>query len=198
MSSDKELEGSETENQSSADSDILQKLLENRTIFLFEYIDKPVSTKICSYLLFLDNKDKKKEIKLFINSSGGDMECFFAIYDMMQFISAPIKTICIGEASSSAAELLAAGTPGKRCAMPNAQIMIHGVQMPEISGSKDDVEREVARYNLLNDRSIKMFAENTGKSIKQITNDIVRDKYLTAEQALEYGIIDKILLPKKK
>ena len=179
------------------EGDVFFKLLKDRTIFLYEDIDKEVSARIVASLLYLDSQNKK-EIKLIINSSGGESESFFAIYDAMNYVASPIKTICIGEASSSAAELLAGGTPGRRLATPNAQIMIHGIQMPEISGAKEDVEGYIDRYNYLHDVTLKIFSENTGQSISKISKDIVKDKYLNAEEALDYGIIDKILYPKKK
>lgn len=178
--------------------DVYSKLLKDRIIFLYEEIDSEVASKVVALLLYLDSESKTREIKLYINSPGGTIEGFFAIYDAIRHIAAPVKTICIGEACSAAADLLASGTPGKRLATPNAQIMIHSIQINEMSGSKGDIEKQVSRMKVIHNRTLEILSENTGQSVKQISKDCEKDKYMTAEDALEYGIIDKILYPKKR
>ena len=139
--------------------------------------------------------NKNKEISIYINSPGGECEAALGIYDMMQFITAPIKTICVGRACSAAADLLASGSPGKRLASPNSEIMIHSVQA-ELSGSNKEIQEEAARLRKFHKRSIELLALHTGQSFERISKDCEKDKYMTAEEALEYGIIDKILSPK--
>ena len=126
---------------------------------------------------------------------GGELESALAIYDMFQLISAPIKTICVGRASSSAADLLASGSPGKRLATPNSEIMIHSIQT-ELSGSNKEIQKEALRLRESNKRSVELLSLHTGQSFDKISKDCEVDKYMTAQEALEYGIIDKILLPK--
>jgi ATP-dependent Clp protease protease subunit len=176
---------------------VFDKLLEERIIFLINEIDTETSGKIVALLFYLDLQSKTKEIKLYINSPGGTIDGFFAIYDAMQYISAPVKTICIGEACSAAADLLASGSPGKRLAHPNAQIMIHNLH-GEVEGSKSEMEVQVKHLNRVNNKITELLSRHTGQSVNKISADCEKDKYMSAEEALEYGIIDKILKPKKK
>lgn len=178
--------------------DVYSKLLKDRIIFLYEEIDSEVASKLVALLLYLNSDSKTKEIKLYINSPGGTTEGFFAIYDAMNHISAPVRTICIGEACSAAADLLASGTPGKREATANAQIMIHSIQIDELSGSMASISKSVARTKMIHRRTIKILAENTGQEFAKVEKDCITDKYMSAQDALEYGIIDKILTPKRR
>ncbi|KKN67657.1 hypothetical protein LCGC14_0459160 [marine sediment metagenome] len=178
--------------------DVYSKLLKDRILFLYEEIDSEVASKIVALLLYLNSESKTKEIKLYINSPGGTAEGFFAIYDAINHIQAPIRTICIGEACSAAADLLAAGTPGKREATPNAQIMIHSIQIEDLSGSMTTVVKDMARTRLIHKKTIEILAGNTGQSFAKVLKDCKTDKYMSARDALEYGIIDRILQPKKR
>ena len=175
--------------------DVYSRLLQDRIIFLHEEIDSEVASRIIASLLYLDKKSKNKEITMYINSPGGECEAALAIYDMMQFIVSPIKTICVGRACSAAADLLASGSPGKRLAAPNSEIMIHSVQA-ELSGSNKEIQEEAARLKKFHKRSIELLALHTGQTFAKISKDCEKDKYMTAQEALDYGIIDKILLPR--
>ncbi len=178
--------------------DVYSKLLKDRTIFLYEEIDSEVASKVVALLLYLNSESKTKEIKLYINSPGGESSGFFAIFDAINHISAPVRTICIGEACSAAADLLAAGAPGRREATPNAQIMIHSIQIEDMSGSMQTVIKDVERTKKVHKRTIEILAENTGQPVSKVMKDCKVDKYMDAEEALEYGIIDKILHPAKR
>jgi len=177
--------------------DIYSRLLQDRIIFLGEEIDADVASKVIASLLYLDKKDKVKEIVVYINSPGGDFSSGMAIYDMFQFISAPIKTICIGQACSAAADLLAAGTKGKRLCMPHAEIMIHSFQA-ELAGSNKDIQLEYKWLQRQHVRSVELLARHTGQTIDKVAKDCERDKYMDAEEALAYGMIDKIIKPHKR
>ena len=179
-----------------ANLDIFSRLIEDRILFLYEEIDSAVASKIIAVLLYLDAQDPSKEITIYINSPGGDSDGLFAIYDTFQLISAPIKTICIGEACSAAAILLASGTPGLRYACTNSEVMIHHVQA-ELEGSKTEIEREVIRINEINRLIVETLARHTGQSVKVVDADCSLDKWLSATEAVEYGLVDKILAPKK-
>jgi ATP-dependent Clp protease protease subunit len=178
--------------------DVYSKLLKDRILFLYEEIDSEVASKVVALLLYLNAESKTKEIKLYINSPGGAAEGFFAIYDAMNHIQAPVRTICIGEACSAAADLLASGSPGKREATPNAQIMIHSIQIEDLSGSMTAVAKDMARTKIIHKRTIEILADNTGQSFAKVLKDCKTDKYMSAQEALDYGIIDKILEPKKR
>ncbi len=176
--------------------DIFSRLIESRILFLYEDITSALASKIVAALLYLDAQDSEAEITIYINSPGGDTDGLFAIYDVFQLISAPIKTVCIGEACSAAAILLAAGTPGRRYVCTNSKVMIHHVQA-ELEGSKTEIEREVARINLVNESIVEALARHTGKPVSRIDADCAVDKYMSAEEAVEYGMVDEILAPKK-
>lgn len=180
------------------DNDVGQFLLKERTILLTEEIAPSNSADLVSKLLFLDSKSKTKEIKLYINSPGGHVECFFSIYDTIQQISAPVKTICIGEAMSAAAGLLVSGTKGKRLASPNSLIMIHDIQISEIGGSMGELSIQMGMLERLSNSFTEVLARHSGQSLSKLRKDCSRDLYLTAEEALQYGLIDKILKPRKK
>ncbi len=175
--------------------DIFSRLLSDRIIFLGEEVSDVSAQLIVAQMLFLEAQDPQKDIQLYINSPGGSITAGLAIYDTMQFVKCDVSTICIGLAASFGAFLLAGGTRGKRIALPNAEILIHqpaisgnGVhgQATEIQIVSDHIQKSKLRLN-------RILAENTGKSAEQIAADTERDHYMTAQEALEYGLIDKIL-----
>ena len=174
--------------------DIFSRLLKDRIIFLSEDVNQATASLIVAQMLFLESEDPDKEISFYINSPGGSITDGMAIFDTMNYIKCPVTTICIGMAASMGAFLLAAGEKGKRFATPNAEIMIH---QPLISGglSGQTTEIKIHAEHLVRTREKlnKILSERTGKSLEQIEKDTERDNFMTAEQALEYGLIDGIL-----
>ncbi len=174
--------------------DIYSRLLEDRIIFLAGVIDDNVANSVVAQMLYLASKDPKKDIHLYINSVGGLLSSALAIYDTMQYVEPDVSTVCVGSAYSAAAVLLAAGAKGKRYALPNAEIMLHQVQVSGgLEGTATDVEIYTRHLTRVKDRLNKILARHTGKTVAQIAKDTDRDFYLTAEEALEYGLIDKII-----
>ena len=174
--------------------DIYSRLLEDRIIFLAGVIDDNAANSVVAQMLYLASKDPKKDIHLYINSVGGLLSSALAIYDTMQYVEPDVSTVCVGSAYSAAAVLLAAGAKGKRYALPNAEIMLHQVQVSGgLEGTATDVEIYTRHLTRVKDRLNKILARHTGKSVAQIAKDTDRDFYLTAEEALEYGLIDKII-----
>ncbi len=171
--------------------DIYSRLLEDRVIFLSGEIDDATANSIVAQLIYLEFKDPTKDITLYINSPGGSVSAGFAIYDTMNYIKCDVTTICIGMAASMAAFLLSSGTKGKRFALPNSEVMIHQPlggaqgQATEIKIAADHILKTRAKLNGI-------LAQNTGRSIEQINQDTERDNYLSAEQARDYGLIDRI------
>lgn len=178
--------------------DIFSRLVKERILFLCEEINAEVATSIAATLLFLDLENQEKEITLYINSQGGSIEDgLHTIYDTLQCIKSPVKTICIGEAYSSAAVLLASGTKGLRFAYPSARVMIHMVQVEEMSGNQKEIEEESRRIKKLNQSLLEIMAKHTGQSLKKVKRDCNKDKYFSAEEALKYGLIDHIMVSSK-
>lgn len=178
--------------------DIFEFLLDKRTVFLREEIDATVATKIAATLLWMDKTDQESEITFYINSIGGSVsDGLFTIYDTMQYIKSPIKTICIGEAYSSAAIILASGSKGLRLVYPKAMIMIHNLQIEEMSGTQKEIEEESKRLKKLSQDIIELIARHTGQTIRKVRQDCSKDKYFTPEEAIKYGIIDGIMSPNK-
>lgn len=172
------------------------KLSKNRVIFLSEDITREVGATISALLLYFDSLDHEKDITILINSNGGDASALSAMYDTMQMIKAPVKTVCMGKCYSAAAVLLATGSAGKRFAFKNSQVMIHGLQCTfPVLGESDSTSTEKYFHFLMksNDTIMKMLSKHIGKPAEEVEKDCQRDLYLTAEQALAYGIIDKIL-----
>ncbi len=168
-------------------------LFDNRIIKLSKTIDAEESEKIIDQLLKLDTMKSNKDITFYINSPGGSVSDGMAIYDVMQIIKRDIKTVCIGRCSSMAAVLLSGGTKGKRYITPNSEIMIHEVSSFNM-GKIGELKINYEHSNTLNERIIKLLANNTGKTVKQIRHDIqLKDRWFNAEEALKYGLIDKIL-----
>jgi len=169
------------------------KLFEDRIIFLGTPITDDISNAVMAQLLCLQQMDAERPISIYINSPGGSFTALTAIYDTMRYIKPEIQTVCLGQAASAAAVLLAAGSKGKRLALPNSRILIHQPATEGGYGQSSDLEiqaREILRIRSLMEE---MLAHDTGQSIETISHDIERDKYLTAEQAKEYGIVDDIL-----
>ncbi len=172
--------------------DIYSRLLKDRIIFLGEEVNETTASLTVAQLLFLESEDPSKDIHLYINSPGGMVTAGFAIYDTMRYIKCDVSTICVGLAASMGAFLLAGGTKGKRLALPNAEIMIH---QPSGGAKGQATEIEIAAENILKTkkRLNEILAENTGKPVEQVALDTDRDHYLSAQEALEYGIIDRII-----
>ena len=172
--------------------DIFSRLLNDRIIFLGEEVNDTTASLVVAQLLYLESPDPDKEIQFYINSPGGSVTAGMAIYDTMQYVKCDVSTICIGLAASMGAFLLSAGTKGKRLALPNAEIMIHqpsaGTQ-----GKVTDMEIDVEHFLKIKQRINKILADNTGKTPEQIKSDSERDNWMTAEEAKEYGLIDKVI-----
>ncbi len=172
--------------------DIYSRLLQDRIIFLGTQVDDNVANVIIAQLLFLENQNPEKDIKLYINSPGGSVTAGMAIYDTMQYIKPDVSTICIGMAASMGAFLLGAGAKGKRFALPNSEIMIHQV-MGGMEGQASDIKIRAERILKIKDRLNKIMSGYTGKKLDQIEKDTDRDNFMSADQALAYGIIDKVI-----
>lgn len=172
--------------------DIYSRLLKDRVIFLGEPIDDNVANTVIAQLLFLEADNSKEDIKIYINSPGGSVTSAMALYDTMQFIKPDVSTICIGQAASAAAVLLACGAKGKRLILPNARVLIHQV-MGGAEGQQKDVEIQAREMMRIKNQINAILAKHTGQNIKKIENDTDRDYFLTAEEAKKYGIVDKII-----
>jgi ATP-dependent Clp protease protease subunit len=177
--------------------DIYSRLMKDRIIFLGTAIDDDVANAVIAQLLFLQMDDPKKDISIYINSPGGSVTAGLAIYDTMQFCTCDIHTYCIGMAASMGAVLLAAGTRGKRHALPNSDIMIHQVS-GGAQGTASDVERTVEFMFKLKKRLIHILAQHTGKSDEQVKVDSDRDYYMTADEAKAYGLVDEVVKSRKE
>ena len=175
--------------------DISSRLLSDRIIFLGEEVSETSASVIIAQLLFLEAQDSEKDIQLYINSPGGSVTAGFAIYDTMQYIKCDVSTICVGLAASFGAFLLAGGAKGKRMALPNAEIMIHqpAVHGNGIQGQATDIKIMSEHMQRSKEKLNRILAENTGKSVEEVRRDTERDNYMTAAEALEYGMIDKII-----
>ncbi|NLT39625.1 MAG: ATP-dependent Clp endopeptidase proteolytic subunit ClpP [Clostridiales bacterium] len=172
--------------------DIFSRLLKDRIVFLSEEVNDVTSSLVIAQLLFLDAQDPDKDIQFYINSPGGSITAGMAIYDTMQHVKSDVSTICVGLCASMAAFLLAAGAKGKRIALPHSEVMIHqpsgGTQ-----GQATDIRIQAERIMRMKKKLNEILAANTGKPIEQIERDCERDYFMTAEEALDYGIVDKVL-----
>jgi ATP-dependent Clp protease protease subunit len=177
--------------------DIYSRLLKDRIIFLGTAIDDHVANAVIAQLLFLQMEDAKKDISIYINSPGGSVTAGLAIYDTMQFMTCDVNTYCIGMAASMGAVLLAAGTHGKRYALPNSDIMIHQVS-GGAQGTASDVERTVEFMYKLKKRLIKILAHHSHKPEEKVNHDSDRDYYMTAEEAKEYGLVDEVVKSRRE
>lgn len=172
--------------------DIYSRLLQDRIIFLGTQVDDSVANVIIAQLLFLENQNPEKDIKLYINSPGGSVTAGMAIYDTMQHIKPDVSTICIGMAASMGAFLLSAGAKGKRFALPNAEIMIHQV-MGGMEGQASDIKIRAERILRIKEKLNQIMAKHTGKNLAQVEKDTDRDNFMSAQEALKYGLIDKVI-----
>ena len=171
--------------------DIFSRLLNDRIIFLSDEVNDTTASLVVAQLLFLEAQDPDKDISFYINSPGGSVTAGMAIYDTMKFIKCDVSTICIGMAASMGAFLLSSGTKGKRIALPNSEIMIHQ-PLGGAKGQATDIKIQAELILRTRDNLNRILAENTGRSIDEIARDTDRDNFMTAKQALEYGLIDKI------
>ena len=172
--------------------DLLSRLMKDRIIFIGEAISDPLANYVIAQMLYLQMQDPNKDINIYINSPGGSVTAGLAIYDTMQFVTCDVNTYCMGMAASMGAVLPTAGTKGKRYALPNSHIMIHQVS-GGAQGTASDVERTVEFMYSLKKRLNVILSKHTGKSIEQVEIDADRDNYMTAADAAEYGLIDKVL-----
>lgn len=181
----------EQTNRGERSYDIFSRLLNDRIIFLAEEVNATTASLVVAQLLYLEAQDPDKDISLYINSPGGSVTAGMAIYDTMNYIKCDVSTICIGMAASMGAFLLSSGAKGKRYALPNAEIMIHqpsaGTQ-----GQITDMAIHLKRLEIIKKRMNKILSENTGKPIEVVTADCERDNFMSAEEAVEYGLIDKV------
>ena len=172
------------------------KLFEERIIFLGVQIDDASADDVMAQLLTLESMDPDRDIQIYINSPGGSYTAMTAIYDTMQFVKPQVQTVCLGQAASAASVLLAAGTPGKRFALPHARVLIHQ-PYTEGGGQGSDIEIQANEILRMRAEMEEILSKHTGRSVEQIEQDIERDKILTADQAKEYGIIDQVISSRK-
>ena len=182
----------EQTNRGERSYDIYSRLLNDRIVFLADEVNDATATLVVAQLLFLEAQDPDKDISLYINSPGGSISAGMAIYDTMNFIKCDVSTICIGMAASMGAFLLAAGTPGKRFALPYSEIMIHQ-PLGGMQGQASDIKIHADHILRIRNNMNRILAEKTGKDISEIERDTERDNFMTSEEALAYGLIDKVL-----
>ncbi|MBP0454690.1 MULTISPECIES: ATP-dependent Clp protease proteolytic subunit [unclassified Kitasatospora] len=173
------------------------KLFEERIIFLGSQVDDVSANDIMAQLLCLESMDPDREIQMYINSPGGSFTALTAIYDTMQYVKPDITTVCMGQAASAAAVLLAAGTPGKRMALPNARILIHQPYTETGRGQVSDLEIQAKEIFRMREQLEEMLSKHSNKSVEQVRDDIERDKILTADEAVEYGLVDLVISTRK-
>ncbi|GAA5025071.1 ATP-dependent Clp protease proteolytic subunit [Actinopolymorpha pittospori] len=174
------------------------KLFEDRIIFLGTPISDDIANAVMAQLLCLESMDPDREVQIYINSPGGSITALTAIYDTMRYITPDVHTVCLGQAASAAAVLLAAGATGKRSALPHSRIVIHQPYTEGGYGQASDIEIQANEILRMRNMLEQMISENTGRPIEEVARDIERDKYLSAEQAVEYGLIDEVLASRKK
>ncbi|MEP6607871.1 MAG: ATP-dependent Clp endopeptidase proteolytic subunit ClpP [Burkholderiaceae bacterium] len=177
--------------------DIYSRLLRDRVVFIVGAVTEQTANLVVAQLLFLESENPDKDISLYINSPGGSVSAGFAIYDTMQFVKPEVSSICIGVAASMAAFLLAAGAKGKRYSLPNSRIMIHQ-PMGGVQGQAADIEIHAREILYLRERLNKILAERTGQSVEKIAKDTDRDNFMSAEDAVSYGLIDKIFVSRSE
>lgn len=177
--------------------DIYSRLLKDRIIFLGGPVNDGMANVIIAQLLFLENQDPEKDIKVYINSPGGSVTAGFAIYDTMQYVKCDVSTICVGLAASMGAVLLSAGAKGKRFTLPNSEVLIHQV-MGGAEGQATDIEISARHILKMKDRLSNILSKHTGQPISKVERDTDRDYYMSADEALKYGIVDKIIGASKK
>ncbi|HEX7037251.1 MAG TPA: ATP-dependent Clp endopeptidase proteolytic subunit ClpP [Pseudomonadales bacterium] len=177
--------------------DIYSRLLKDRIVFVVGPIEDNVANLVVAQLLFLESENPDKDISLYINSPGGSVTAGLSIYDTMQFVRCDVSTMCVGQAASMGAFLLGAGAPGKRYALPNSRMMLHQPSGGS-RGPAKDIEIQAKEILLMRDRLNRLLAEHTGQSVERIAEDTDRDFWMSPEQALEYGLVDKVWTPRKR
>ena len=177
--------------------DIYSRLLKERIVFVVGPIDDNVANLIVAQLLFCESENADKDVQLYINSPGGSVTAGLAVYDTMQFINCEVSTLCVGQAASMGALLLAGGTKGKRYCLPNSRVMIHQPSGGS-QGQASDIEIQAQEILYLRERMNEIIAEHTGRSAEQVATDTERDNFMTAPQAMEYGLIDQVQEPRAK
>jgi len=182
----------ESSNRGERAYDLYSRLLRERIIFLGTPIDDTIANLICAQMLFLESEDPDKDINLYINSPGGDITGLLAIYDTLKYIKPDVSTFCFGQAASAAAVLLAAGTKGKRFALPHARVLLHQ-PWGGVGGQASDIEIQAREILRMKDMLNAMLATDTGQSVERITKDTDRDYIIGADEAVEYGLIDEVL-----
>lgn len=175
--------------------DIYSRLLGHRVVFLGRPVDDEVANLVVAQMLHLESEDADKAIALYINSPGGSMDAMFSIYDTMQHVRPSVETICIGMAASAAALILAGGEAGSRSILPHGRVMIHQPHVGGVGGQASDIEIHAAEILRQREMAGKILADHTGQDIERIRVDTDRDRWMTAEQAVEYGLVDRILSP---
>ena len=183
----------EQTNRGERSYDIFSRLLNDRIIFLSEEVNDTTASLVVAQLLYLESQDPDKEIQFYINSPGGSVTAGMAIYDTMQYVKCDVSTICMGMAASMGAFLLASGTKGKRLALPNSEIMIHQPLMGGLQGQATDIKIHADHIVRTKERLNRMLSEYTGQPLEVICRDTERDNFLTAQQALDYGLIDAVI-----
>nr|QZD57940.1 ATP-dependent Clp protease proteolytic subunit [Glycomyces sp. TRM65418] len=174
------------------------KMFEDRIIFLGSPVDDTSANDIMSQLIVLEGNDPERDIIMYINSPGGSLTALMAIYDTMQYVRPDIQTVCMGQAASAAAVLLAAGTPGKRTALPNSRVIVHQPATEGTFGQASDMEIQAREIMRMRDQLENILSRHTGQPVEKVRRDIERDKIFTAEEAVEYGIVDNVLTYRKK
>ena len=182
----------EQTNRGERSYDIFSRLLNDRIVMLCEEVNDASASLVVAQLLYLEGQDPDKDISLYINSPGGSVTAGLAIYDTMQYIKCDVSTICIGMAASMGAFLLSSGAKGKRLALPNSEIIIHQ-PMGGMQGQVTDIKIHAERYLRIKENLNKMLADNTGKPLEVIQRDTERDNFMSAQEAMEYGLIDKVI-----
>ena len=172
--------------------DIYSRLLKDRIIFIGEAIDEHIASLVVAQLLYLEAEDPEKDINIYINSPGGSVTAGMAIYDTMQYIKPEVSTICVGMAASMGAFLLAAGQKGKRYALPNSEIMIHQ-PLGGVQGQAEDIKIHAEWILKTRKKMNRILSENTGQDLEKVTRDTDRDNFMSAEEAMEYGIVDRVI-----
>ena len=182
----------ESSNRGERAYDLYSRLLRERIIFLGTPIDDTIANLVCAQMLFLESEDPDKDINLYINSPGGDITGLLAIYDTMKYIKPAVSTFCFGQAASAAAVLLGAGTKGKRFALPHARVLLHQ-PWGGVGGQASDIEIQAREILRMKDMLNAMLAHDTGQSVERITKDTDRDFIISADEAVEYGLIDEVI-----
>jgi ATP-dependent Clp protease, protease subunit len=178
--------------------DIYSRLLKDNIIFLGRPVDDDVASLIIAQMLFLEAENPEKDIALYINSPGGSISAGLAIYDTMQYIKPDVSTYCVGQAASMAAVLLAAGSKGKRTVLPNSRVLIHQPWLSGLQGQQSDIEIHAKDMFMMRDRMDEILAFHTGKSKEEVHRDTERDRILTANEAVEYGLVDRVMMRRRE